>query len=200
MPYIHICLYYFLILCFYFQLFDTLLTRRHSTNYNVWFDFITSVRKLKSNLELNNPKLTSDTIGKFILCTLRCWKGHWWPLGEKVSCLIRVKGRFWLIFIKWIFWHFLSRSIQWIFDVQTLWIHIYLFIYFLSYMILFTFLDINYDKEKQKLIQFCDLIKWTDRGLKQGKLWWTTWKNTFFRTYINLLIVINAGTVFVLFL
>ena len=100
MPYIHICLYYFLILYFYFQLFDTLLTRRHSTIYNVWFDFITSVRKLKSNLELNNPKLTSDTIGKFILCTLRCWKGHWWPLGEKFLCFIGVKGKFRLIFTK----------------------------------------------------------------------------------------------------
>ena len=57
-PYIHICLYYFLILCFHFHLFDTLLTTRHSTIYNVWFDFITSVSELGSNLELNNPKLT----------------------------------------------------------------------------------------------------------------------------------------------
>ena len=81
-PYIHIYYYYFLILCFYFHLFGTLLTMGHSTIYNVWFDFITSVSELELNLELNNPKLT-DTIGKLILCTLRYWKCQWWPLGEK---------------------------------------------------------------------------------------------------------------------
>ena len=55
-PYIHICLYYFFILCSHFHLFDTLLAARHSTICNVRFDFITSVSKLEPNLDLNNPK------------------------------------------------------------------------------------------------------------------------------------------------
>ena len=66
-PYIHICLYYFLILCFYFHRFDTLLTTRHFTIYNFWFYFITSESELESNLELNNPELTL-----ILLRTLRC--------------------------------------------------------------------------------------------------------------------------------
>ena len=57
------------------------------------------------------------------------------------------------------------------------------------------------NRQNQKLIQSCNLIKCTNHLLKQGILWWTTGKSYFFSelTYINLFIVINAGTVFVLF-
>ena len=43
-PYIPICLFYFLILCFYFHLlFPSLLATRHILQfYNVWFNFITT--------------------------------------------------------------------------------------------------------------------------------------------------------------
>ena len=103
-PYIYICPYYFLILCFYFHLFDTLLTTRHSTIYNVWFDFITSASKLELNQELNN---SIRYHWKAYFVYFKIWKGHWGSIAEMFSCFIGFKGKFWLIFTKM---HFLMFS------------------------------------------------------------------------------------------
>ena len=93
-PYIHICLFYFFILCFYFHLFDTLLTMRNFTTYNVWFDFITSVSELMSNLELNNPKLTLIPL-ESLFCVFKMLK---WSLmtswGKILYAWLELRGNF----------------------------------------------------------------------------------------------------------
>ena len=49
-----VCLVSYTHICFNYYV----LTTTHSTIYNFWFDFITSVSELESNPELNNPKQT----------------------------------------------------------------------------------------------------------------------------------------------